>query len=163
MAKNQNKPKYQQVQKPATKPAAPKKDLIQTPKDKWFWPAIAALAVIVFITFMSAMGNSFVDWDDHVYVYENPLILNPTAESFSTLGHQVVSLNYHPVTMWSLWLNASMSGTDSASAFIGTNILFHILNVLLVFVIFYRLTGRQLMVAFITRFFLACIRCALSQ
>lgn len=116
----------------------------------WFLLSLGALFAAVWIAFGGAAAHDFVSWDDHVYVYENPLILQPTAEHFRALGTRVVSLNYHPLTMWSLWLNAAMWGTE-AKSFIITNILIHWLNAGLLCWLVWLLTDRRYRsVAFLT-------------
>lgn len=108
----------------------------------WFLLSLGGLLAAVLAAFSGAFGHDFVSWDDHVYVYENPMILNPTAASFKAFGTQVVSLNYHPLTMWSLWLNAALFGT-AAKSFIVTNVLIHWLNAGLLCWLVWLLTGRQ--------------------
>jgi tetratricopeptide (TPR) repeat protein len=108
----------------------------------WFWLSLAGLLAAVWGAFGAAAAHDFVSWDDHVYVYENPLILQPTAEHFRALGTRVVSLNYHPLTMWSLWLNAALWGPDARS-FIVTNILIHWLNAGLLCWLVWLLTDRR--------------------
>jgi tetratricopeptide (TPR) repeat protein len=112
------------------------------PEKNWFLLALAGLLVGVLAAFGGAFGHEFVSWDDHVYVYENPLVLHPTAASFRAFGTQVVSLNYHPLTMWSLWLNAALFGAGPKS-FIVTNVLLHWLNAGLLCWLVWLLTGRQ--------------------
>ena len=85
------------------------------------------------IAFYPALKNSFVFWDDQYYVTQNPLIQNPSWVNLKALMTQIISLNYHPVTMMSLWLNAKCSGIDQAAPFIFTNIGIHLFNVILVF------------------------------
>ncbi|MFN0213000.1 MAG: hypothetical protein ACKVT2_01985 [Saprospiraceae bacterium] len=108
----------------------------------WFLLALGGLLVAILAAFSSAFGHDFVSWDDHVYVYENPQILNATAASFKAFGTQVVSLNYHPLTMWSLWLNSAMFGTG-AKSFVVTNVLIHWLNAGLLCWLVWLLTSRQ--------------------
>jgi hypothetical protein len=108
----------------------------------WFLLALGALLMAVLAAFGSAFGHEFVSWDDHVYVYENPMVLNPTAANFKAFGTQVVSLNYHPLTMWSLWLNSAMFGAG-AKSFIVTNVLIHWLNAGLLCWLVWLLTSRQ--------------------
>ena len=128
---------------PVQRPAAPR----NTPGapwhlHNWFWLSLGVLLVAVLATFGGAFNHDFVSWDDHVYVYENPLILHPTAAGFNAFARQVVSLNYHPLTMWSLWLNAMLFGAG-AKSFIVTNVLLHWLNAGLVCWLVWLLTGRQ--------------------
>lgn len=115
------------------------------PIAKWF--AIVILLVVVFAAFSGGFKNQFVDWDDHVYIENNYLVTQPKghwAEAFKS--H--VALNYHPLTIWSLMVNASLSGVESAKAFIVTNYLIHSVNVLLVFWLVLLLSGRQLLPSF---------------
>lgn len=108
----------------------------------WFLLSLGTLFLAILAAFSGAFNHEFVSWDDHVYVYENPQILNATAASFKAFGSQVVSLNYHPLTMWSLWLNAAMFGVG-AKSFIVTNVLIHWLNAGLLCWLVWLLTGRQ--------------------
>ena len=108
----------------------------------WFLLTLGALLAAILAAFSGAFGHEFVSWDDHVYVYENPMILNPTAASFKAFGTQVVSLNYHPLTMWSLWLNSALFGAG-AKSFIVTNVLIHWMNAGLLCWLVWLLTGRQ--------------------
>ena len=108
----------------------------------WFYLSLGGLLIAVLAAFSGAFSHEFVSWDDHVYVYENPQILNPTAASFKAFATQVVSLNYHPLTMWSLWLNSAMFGAG-AKSFIVANVLIHWLNAGLLCWLVWLLTGRK--------------------
>ncbi|MBK6993477.1 MAG: glycosyltransferase family 39 protein [Lewinellaceae bacterium] len=108
----------------------------------WFLLAFGGLLLAVLAAFSGAFSHEFVSWDDHVYVYENPQILNATAANFKAFSTQVVSLNYHPLTMWSLWLNSALFGAG-AKSFIVTNVLIHWLNAGLLCWLVWLLTGRQ--------------------
>ena len=108
----------------------------------WFWLSMGLFLAAVLVAFGGAFGHEFVSWDDHVYVYENPGILNPTAESFKAFGTQVVSLNYHPLTMWSLWLNSALFGAGPKSFIVG-NVGIHWLNAGLLCWLAWLLSGRQ--------------------
>lgn len=105
------------------------------------------LLLAAFYVYTPALDNSFLSWDDQFYVTDNPSIQNPTCESLKTVATQVVSLNYHPLTMMSLWMNAKISGTDAASPYIWTNLLIHLLNTILAFVLAYDLSQRKWIVA----------------
>ncbi|HAD12009.1 MAG TPA: hypothetical protein DCF33_06170 [Saprospirales bacterium] len=90
----------------------------------WFMLTAGGLLAAILAAFGGAFAHDFVSWDDHVYVYENPMVLNATGANFKAFATQVVSLNYHPLTMWSLWLNSAMFGTG-AKSFIVVNVLLH--------------------------------------
>ncbi len=106
-----------------------------SPKSNFYKEGLLLLtfSLIIFIGFYPAFDNEFVYWDDQYYILENALINQPTFEHLSSLFTKIISLNYHPVTMFSLWLNAFFSGTQSAFPFIFTNVIFHFLNTILVY------------------------------
>jgi len=108
----------------------------------WFLLALGGLLIAVLAAFSGAFGHDFVSWDDHVYVFENQQIMNPTAAGFKAFATQVVSLNYHPLTMWSLWLNSALFGAG-AKSFIVTNVLIHWLNAGLLCWLVWLLTDRK--------------------
>jgi tetratricopeptide (TPR) repeat protein len=109
---------------------------------------LLALVILTLYVFQPSFKNDFVNWDDQVYVQEQPLVLN---KEYTKLLTTPVSLNYHPLTMISLAAQVPDDIKDlSASPFIKANILLHILNTLLVFFLFWLLSGRRLIVSFIT-------------
>lgn len=111
---------------------------------------VVILTAAVVISFYPALDNEFTNWDDQFYVTENVLIQNPTMESLSALGTKIISLNYHPLTMMSLWANSYISGSTDAGAYISTNITIHLLNTLLVYIIILKLFPREFITAFTT-------------
>ncbi len=111
---------------------------------------IACLIFLVVFNFFPAFDNDFVNWDDQEYITQNPLVVQPTSENFHQLSRSIISLNYHPITMASLWMNARISGTESAFPFIATNIFIHLLNTLLVFFLIKKLVPERNIVAFLT-------------
>lgn len=112
-----------------------------------FWMVL--LIAFVCGVFFIAHKNNFVVWDDPRYVYENELINNPTFSNLIKLFQSVVLLNYHPITMLSLWLNAFVFGLKPAS-FILTNILLHAINTYLVYRLILALLPKNFTVAYLT-------------
>jgi protein O-mannosyl-transferase len=103
-----------------------------TNSNKWFWICIGVLVVSVFIAFSGGFNNEFVNWDDQNYVYQNPMVKNPSGQ-WGTAWNSHVALNYHPLTMTSLMINSALFGIESARSYIVTNTIIHLLNVLFVF------------------------------
>lgn len=98
----------------------------------WLIPAFLVLiAAATWWSYSGAFDNKFVSWDDQVYVSENPLLLKPTPQNGAKLWDVVISNNYHPITMWSLFQNVK-SGGMNAGPIIKTNVFLHILNSFLV-------------------------------
>ena len=105
------------------------------------WAIYLALAVITFAVFSRVLGNGFVNFDDGTYVTENPMLQNglttsTVAWAFST-GY---ATNWHPLTWISHLLDFQLYGLEPAGHHL-TNLLFHILNVLLLFHVLRRMTG----------------------
>ncbi|MDI9877731.1 tetratricopeptide repeat protein [Flectobacillus rivi] len=131
MSKKNKSPKVE-----TQSPKATSETVITTPSStsKNTILTIIAFAVVVLLGFSGGFSNQFVDWDDHVYVVENILVTHPSGHWLEAWQSHVAS-NYHPLTMWSLMLNAVMSGAESARAFIITNTFIHFLNVILVWLL----------------------------
>lgn len=106
--------------------------------------ALAALAAITFGAYVGAFDNAFVQWDDPIYVGENPFVLQ---KRYDVLSRGVFGTNYHPLTMYSYALN--VSSPLSPRPFIVTNVVLHTLNTGLVFWLTFLLSRRRLTVAFL--------------
>ncbi len=108
------------------------------------------LAVISFVAYQPALDNDFVDWDDYTYVIENDLVRNEKTP-VSAIFKRPISLNYHPLTIWSMRLHnnkcANCMEGISARPFILGNILIHIINVLLVFGLSFYLSRKSWLLA----------------
>jgi protein O-mannosyl-transferase len=102
----------------------------------------ATLALVTFVAFSGALNHAFVDWDDHQYVVENPLVLG---QHYGALLRTVVANNYHPLTMLSLAWN--VASPLSPRPFIATNLALHVADTLLVFWLAWLLSRRKLWVA----------------
>ncbi|MES2520612.1 MAG: hypothetical protein V4585_21030, partial [Bacteroidota bacterium] len=113
------------------------------------WLAIGALMITLFIAFSGGFDNQFVDWDDHVYVENDYLVTEPKGH-FGEAFKSHVALNYHPLTIVSMMINSSVSGSENPKAFIVTNFVIHLLNTLMVFWLIMLLTKRRLMPSFFT-------------
>jgi tetratricopeptide (TPR) repeat protein len=92
----------------------------------WIDPII--LSVLCLVAYQPIFSNQLIDWDDLKYITESPITRDfSLTKAFTT----PVMGNYHPLTMISLAINFKLSG-DSAFAYHFTNLLFHILNSILV-------------------------------
>jgi tetratricopeptide (TPR) repeat protein len=102
-----------------------------------------ALAILTVITFWSLKDCGFINFDDPIYVYGNAHVqsgLNRDSiiQAFSS---ELVekSSNWHPLTWLSLMLDYSIFGLNP-SGFHLINLLFHVMNTLLLFLILRRMT-----------------------
>lgn len=115
---------------------------------RWF---VAGFLLLTFVVYFPTFSNDFTNWDDDVYVTNNPLITSLSGDNLATIfsTKTFVGGNYHPLTVVSLAINYQMTGLD-ISSYHWTNILLHLLNTFLVFLLIYRLTKRNLYVSAIT-------------
>jgi tetratricopeptide (TPR) repeat protein len=100
---------------------------------------LAALAaVITFIVYLPALGNSFVNWDDPVYFSQNPNIRSLNMEFLKWALTAVVSNNWHPLTMLSHAVDYSIFGPGPFGPHLVNNLL-HSINTALVAVLTFKL------------------------
>ncbi len=123
-------------------------------KKRALFPILISVLVISFITYFAfspAIQNKFTNWDDTIYVLENPLVVSnkiPVKEIFKT----PVAANYHPITMLSLAWNYQKGKLDP-KGFHAVNVFFHLVNTCLVFFFIFMLTKRNLLMASIVALF----------
>lgn len=123
--------------------------------DKYVWIGLAVMLGLTALVFSDGFSHEFTNWDDDVYVLNNLTIRGLDGEHFKemvTRPTAEVAGNYHPVTVISLAVNYAM-GKDSFSVYYGTNLLFHLLNTLLVFFFVYLLFDKKWLAGLITAFF----------
>lgn len=120
-------------------------------KDKKILVPLLAILAITFVVFYPSIGNEFTNWDDQDYVYENPYISNLTFDRVVTFFSQPIAFNYHPLTMLSLAINYHFSELN-ATPYHLTNLIFHLLATLFVFLFTYKLSRNKLIVAIFVAF-----------
>lgn len=104
-----------------------------------------SLALVVFTTFIflsPSLENKFTNWDDDVYVLDNNLVVNKSVPIKEILI-EPVSCNYHPLTMLSLALDYQFNGLEPSNYHFH-NLLFHILNVCLVFIFIFQISEKKI-------------------
>jgi hypothetical protein len=117
-----------------------------------------SLAILTVITFWSLKDGGFINFDDNSYVYENAYVqsglnANSIGQAFS-FSSEVVKKNghWHPVTWLSLMLDYSIFGLNP-QGFHLVNLLFHVLNTLLLFLVLRRMTKKLWLSAFVAALF----------
>jgi tetratricopeptide (TPR) repeat protein len=110
-------------------------------------PIIVVLLVLIamastFFSYTPLKNNKLTNWDDDRYIVNNPDIRKLDSEHLKLLLTKDYEGNYHPVTMLSIALNYS-KGELNPQTYLYTNLFFHLLNVLLVFIFIRKLTGNQ--------------------
>jgi protein O-mannosyl-transferase len=112
----------------------------------------ALVILLTFIAYIPSLKNSMLlTWDDQAYVVNNDLVKGISASHIAKIFTEDKGLyaNYHPLTILSLAVNYAVSGVNPAG-YIGTNLLLHLINTLLVFLLVFRLSGGRRIMAFAT-------------
>ena len=100
-----------------------------------------SLALLTLATFGTVLGNDFVSYDDTIYVYGNPWVLRGlTGAGLRWAFTTGYAANWHPLTWISHMSDVSLFGLNPAGHH-ATNLLLHILNTLLLFVLLRGLTA----------------------
>jgi Tfp pilus assembly protein PilF len=99
------------------------------------------LVAITWIVFGQTLTHDFVNFDDHVYVYENPLVVKGlTAEGIIGAFTHIHARNWHPLTTLSHMLDCQLYGLNPHGHHF-TNVILHTISVLLLFLVLMQMTG----------------------
>jgi len=112
--------------------------------------------IIVFTVtaYWAVLGYGFVNHDDIIYVTNNPYVQQGlTVENIAWAFTSTEGANWHPLTWISHMLDVSMYGHEDAAGHHLTNLILHIANACLLFVLLVRLTGRPVPSALVAVFF----------
>lgn len=91
------------------------------------------LIITVIATYKQVIDYDFLTWTDNFYVTNNPAVKNGiNRNSVELLFKTVTTTHWHPVTMLSHMLDVEMYGLNPSGHHV-TNLLFHLLNSLLLF------------------------------
>jgi tetratricopeptide (TPR) repeat protein len=101
----------------------------------------AALAVATLAVYGQVIGHQFINLDDNVYIWDNPMViggltLKGMAWAFTTFH----SANWHPLTWLSHMVDSQLFGLK-AGGHLFVNALIHVSNTLLLFFFLKRVTG----------------------
>lgn len=103
--------------------------------------AAAALVVAVAAVYWPVRGYPFVNFDDNIYVYENPHVLGGlTAENALWAANGFHANFWHPLIWWSLMLDCTLFGPGPAG-FHAVNVVLHAANAVLLWLALSRMTG----------------------
>jgi tetratricopeptide (TPR) repeat protein len=118
------------------------------------WYVVAfVLASAVVAVYWQVGGHGFVNIDDGVYVYENPVVLQGlTLEGISWAFSTFHAANWHPLTWLSHMLDVELFGTSAGGHHL-MNLLYHLMNTEFLFFILWRMTGGFWQSAFVAALF----------
>ena len=91
------------------------------------WQTLAAVLIVAaaaFVTFSRTLGHEFVNWDDDVYVYDNPVVRSLSPQRIGWLFSHFYYYAYIPVTMLSHAIDIAVWGMNPLGHHL-TNVLLH--------------------------------------
>lgn len=101
-----------------------------------------AITVVVAIGYLQIFNAPFSLWDDADYITRNEDIAGFSADNIVKWFTRFYLGNYHPLTLASYAIDYSI-GELSSTTFHSTNILIHLINVILVWLLSIRITGSK--------------------
>ncbi len=112
-----------------------------------------ALALVTFAIYSPVLHHGFVNYDDPEYISGNPHVTaGLTWPGIVWAFQSAHAANWHPLTWLSHMLDCNLFGLYAGGHHL-INVLFHIANSLLLFVLLSRLTGAHWRSAFVAAFF----------
>ena len=103
--------------------------------------------------FGQTLGHEFVNYDDNMYVYENPVVSSGLSwKGVKWVFTHSLSANWHPLTMMSHMLDCQLYGLNPGGHHL-TNVLLHTASVILLFLVLRRMTGFLWRSAFVAAVF----------
>jgi tetratricopeptide (TPR) repeat protein len=123
-------------------------------KQHWQVPAVClVLAAITLAVFGQAAGFRFVNYDDNVYVYDNPMVARGlTLQGLVWAFTHVHFDNWHPLTWLSHMLDCQLYGLHPGGHHL-TNVLLHTATVIVFFLVLRQMTGALWRSAFVAAVF----------
>jgi protein O-mannosyl-transferase len=104
----------------------------------WF---CLCLAIITMFVYAQVGQHSFINYDDHQYVVDNPHVTTGlTLENAMWAFRSGYAANWHPLTWMSHMLDCEFFGMDPGRHHL-VSALLHTLNALLLFIVLFRMTG----------------------
>jgi Flp pilus assembly protein TadD len=102
---------------------------------------VGLLCVAVLLIYGQTAGFQFINLDDNYYIQENPAVLSGLNWSLVKWAFTTFhAANWHPLTWMSLALDVSLFGPSPGKHHV-MNVIFHLANSLLAFVVFRRMTA----------------------
>jgi tetratricopeptide (TPR) repeat protein len=125
----------------------------QTPDRKLSLLIGFLLTLVTFASYWQVKDNALIDFDDPLYVTENRSIQSGfTPDAFKWAFTTNQAYNWHPLTWFSLMLDYRLFGLEPAGYHL-TNLAFHIVNTIFLFLVLKIMTGALWRSAFVAALF----------
>jgi len=104
---------------------------------------LSGILFLTIIVYSGSVNNDFIrSWDDNLYILQNEIIKDVGFENIKTIFTSIQVDNYSPVTTLILAIEYSIAGPEPGPFHI-ISLVFHLLNILLVFYFIHHLTGKR--------------------
>src|SRR5208283_3412851 len=122
--------------------------------DRWLVLGVCIfLAAIIWVVFGQTLRHEFVNYDDDLYVYENPTVTHGLSlEGIEWAFTHSVCANWHPLTVMSHMLDCRLYGLNPGGHHL-TNVLLHTATAILLFLVLRQMTGKLWRSAFVAAVF----------
>jgi tetratricopeptide (TPR) repeat protein len=108
---------------------------------------------ITFVVFGRTLGHDFVNYDDNVYVYENPAVLGGLSlKGIIWAFTHNVNANWTPLTLISHMLDCQLYGTQAGGHHL-TSVLLHMASAIVLFLVLKKMTAALWRSAFVAAVF----------
>ncbi|MEI7725580.1 MAG: tetratricopeptide repeat protein [Bacteroidota bacterium] len=145
--KDRSKKKQPQYPKPAQR--------AENTVSKWVWFAVVIVLVTTAAIYYNAINFGFLEtWDDNLYIRDNSDIKALHWANIKLFFTTIYANNYQPVLMFFYALEYKI-GAGKASIFHLSNIILHLSNTILVFVLIGKISPKSDLAALITAAFFA--------
>ena len=117
------------------------------------WGVCVGLGVLTFAVFGQTLGFDFVNYDDSMYVYDNPLVARGlTGEGIAQAFTHGSGTHWDPLTVLTRMLDCQIYGLHAGGHHF-TNVLLHTTSAILLFLLLRRMTGALWRSAFVAAVF----------
>ena len=111
--------------------------------NRWLLLGCVVIAAVTCVAFLPSLNHGFVNWDDDIYVTNNPDIAAFTLKNLANIFSSTYVGNYQPLTMLAYMAEFHFFRLNAA-AYHSTSLALHIVNVALVFSLFLALSRHHL-------------------
>ena len=121
---------------------APRNDNVDTDGGRIKVALAFGAALITFLVYLPSLENGFLNWDDNLYVTDNPVIRSLTPETIRLAFTTIPISSWYPLTVLSFALDYALWGPEPWGFHL-TNVILHALNTFLVALIATRLASNR--------------------
>jgi protein O-mannosyl-transferase len=107
---------------------------------------LTCILIITFFLYKPSLNNKLTNFDDDVYVTENPYIYALTTENISKIFTDYYYGGYYPLTLISFAIDYSIGGTEPYNFHL-TNLLLHLICIFFIYLIIRKIFKNNLIAA----------------